>query len=146
MYEDDCMMFLNRTDYTEESTIGELLWNGAFQCFTLEDTCRNGPKILGDTAIPPGKYEVQISYSTRFKRDLPILMNVPNFTGVRIHMGNSAKDTSGCILIGKEKSRNWIGKSKEAFDSLFPKIETELKKGPLYLAVHGGKDFMGLKA
>lgn len=134
------MMFINRTDYTEESTIGELLWDGIFQCFTLEDTCRHGMKVPGETAIPPGKYEVQVSYSTRFKRDLPILLNVPNFTGVRIHAGNSAKDTSGCILIGKDKSRNWIGRSKEAFDLLYPKIEAELRKGPLFLAIHGGRE------
>jgi hypothetical protein len=142
MNEPDDIMFINRTDFTDTSTIGELLFNGEFQCYTLEDTCRHGPKIPGSTAIPPGRYEVQISYSTRFKRDLPILLNVQGFTGIRIHPGNDEKSTQGCILVGKDKSVNWIGKSKEAFDLLYVKIEGEIKKGPLYVAIHGGKELL----
>ena len=92
-------------------TIGDLYINGEFFCNTLEDTNRdlnkNGKfdsgevKIKENTCIPFGSYEVTITYSSRFKRELPILLNVPNFTGIRIQRGNTHKDTSGCILVGE---------------------------------------------
>ena len=86
---------LTRTDFTNDSTIGELSVNGKFECFTLEDKVRP-VKIKGMTAIPAGAYEVVINFSERFQRPLPLLLNVPNFDGIRIHAGNTAKDTEGC--------------------------------------------------
>lgn len=88
-------------------------------CDTLEPTWRDyahgGRKIKGRSAIPEGRYAVVISYSPKFKQWLPILLGVPNFSGIRIHAGNTAKDTEGCILVGENRevgsvldSRKWL--------------------------------------
>lgn len=107
---------------TETSTIGELLIDGVFECFTLEDAERP-VKIKNETAIPKGTYRVIINQSNRFKRLLPLLLNVPNFEGVRIHSGNSNHDTEGCILVGQTRHKNYIGQSRKAFDKLFKKMQ-----------------------
>jgi hypothetical protein len=107
---------------TENSTIGELLIDGIFECFTLEDKERP-VKIKGETAIPKGTYKVIINESNRFKRLLPLLIDVPNFEGVRIHSGNSNHDTEGCILVGQTRNKNYIGQSRKAFDKLFKKMQ-----------------------
>ena len=113
---------INRLYKTENSTIGELLIDGKFECFTLEDKERD-VKIKGETAIPRGTYKVIINQSNRFKRLLPLLLNVNGFEGVRIHAGNTNHDTEGCILVGKTRSNNFIGQSRKAFDSLFSKMQ-----------------------
>jgi hypothetical protein len=114
---------IKRLYKTETSTIGELLVNGIWECFTLEDTERK-IKIKGETAIPKGTYRVIINESNRFKRLLPLLIDVPNFEGVRIHSGNSNHDTEGCILVGQTRNKNYIGQSRKAFEKLFKKIQT----------------------
>jgi hypothetical protein len=114
---------IKRLYKTETSTIGELLVNGVWECFTLEDTERK-IKIKGETAIPKGTYRVIINESNRFKRLLPLLIDVPNFEGVRIHSGNSNHDTEGCILVGQTRNKNYIGQSRKAFEKLFKKIQT----------------------
>jgi hypothetical protein len=68
-------------------------------CETLEDASTT-TKIKGESCIPVGKYEVQITMSNRFKKMLPLLIDVPNFEGVRFHGGNTEADTEGCILVG----------------------------------------------
>jgi len=115
---------IKRLYKTKTSTIGELSINGVWECYTLEDVERD-VKIKGETAIPKGKYKVIINQSNRFKRLLPLLLNVPNFEGVRIHAGNTNHDTEGCILVGKTRSNDFIGKSRKAFDSLFEKMQKE---------------------
>ena len=112
---------IERKNFTEESTIGRLSINGVFQCFTLEDPYRK-IKVPHETCIPPGVYEIVISYSQRFDAPLPLLLRVPNFDGIRFHWGNSAADTSGCILLGTEASANSIRNSKVACSNLFKKI------------------------
>ena len=107
---------------TDTSTIGELLIDGVFECYTLEDVERP-VKIKNETAIPKGTYKVIINQSNRFKRLLPLLLNVPNFEGVRIHSGNTNHNTEGCILVGQTKSKNFIGQSRKAFDKLFKKMQ-----------------------
>ena len=107
---------------TENSAIGELLIDGVFECFTLEDKERP-VKIKGETAIPKGTYKVIINQSNRFKRLLPLLIDVPNFEGVRIHSGNSNHDTEGCILVGQTRNKNYIGQSRKAFEKLFKKMQ-----------------------
>lgn len=120
---------LQRKWETGHSTIGELSVDGVFECFTLEDVRRPGPKIYGETAIPPGTYDVVITRSQRFQRMLPLLVNVPDFTGIRIHPGNTAKDTDGCILVGRVRNDDLIMSSVAALDALQPKIAAALAQG-----------------
>lgn len=122
---------LKRTDLTEQTTIGELFVDGAFECFVLEDRYRPPPeqKVPGKTAIPNGRYEVVVNMSPRFKRELPLLMAVPGFTGVRIHTGNDAGDTEGCLLPGRVKQKDRVLESTLAFDQLFAKIRGAIARG-----------------
>ena len=117
-------LLLKRLHKTINSTIGELYVNGVFECYTLEDVERD-VKVKNETAIAKGKYKVVITYSNRFKRDLPLLLNVPNFEGVRIHSGNTNHDTEGCILVGLTRSKDFVGNSRKAFTKLFNKIKNQ---------------------
>lgn len=129
---------VERTTFTDESTIGELHIDGDLFCYTLEDTCRKGPKIAGQTAIPMGKYGVIIDYSERFGKEMPHILDVPGFEGIRIHSGNTSKDTEGCILLGMRTGPNTIYDSKLAYDKFFGILKERLAKGPVYIAVVGG--------
>lgn len=120
-------IYIKRKWFTDESTIGELE-GGNFSCFTLEDPERN-EKIYGKTAIPRGRYRVVITYSNRFKRRMPLLLDVPGFEAIRIHSGNKAVDTEGCILVGMTRSLNWISRSREAYSILFKMIDNALRDG-----------------
>ena len=113
---------VKRLHKTDTSTIGELLVDGLFECYTLEDIERP-VKIKSETAIPKGTYKVIINQSNRFKRLMPLLLNVPNFEGVRIHAGNTNHDTEGCILVGRTRSKDFIGQSRKAYDKLFKKMQ-----------------------
>lgn len=138
---------LERMTFTDKSTIGELRIDGDLACFTLEDTCRaKGIKISGKTAIPAGRYEVIVNYSERFKRLMPLLLNVPDYEGVRIHTGNTDADTEGCILVGMRKDDDVIYDSKKAFDSLFSEIQKRTQTGKLWIAIVGGRNIGGLDA
>lgn len=104
---------VKRTFKGTEYTIGKLYIDGAYFCDTLEDTVRK-EKIAGKTAIPAGTYKVKKTYSPRFKTKLPEILNVPNFTGVRIHSGNTAADTDGCLLLGLNKTKGAVINSRNA--------------------------------
>ena len=112
---------LIRDTFTEQATTGRLLIDGKFQCFILEDVVRpdGAPKVHGKTAIPYGTYGVVITMSARFKRLLPLLVNVPNFAGIRIHPGNTSADTEGCLLPGETRGPNAVYSSRVAFGKLF---------------------------
>lgn len=113
-----------------DCTLGKLFVDGAFDCYTVEDVVRpDGEKIHGKTAIPEGRYRVSVSRSPRFGRDLPLLENVPNFEGVRIHPGNTAADTEGCIIPGRIRRPDGVGESRLAFDKLFAALKDELAQG-----------------
>ncbi len=123
---------LKRVKLGEDYTIGRLSLDGRFLCYTLEDKVREvigepvtSWKVQDKTAIPMGVYPVIITMSARFKVRLPLLMDVPGFSGIRIHTGNSSKDTEGCILVGStwDGSSGWIGSSKVAFSLLFPILD-----------------------
>lgn len=117
---------LNRIFLGSSATIGELLINDKHLCDTLEDRVRpEGEKVYGKTAIPEGTYEVKLTHSPRFKKILPEILNVPNFSGIRIHTGNSSKDTEGCILVGTwdGEKEDWVGSSRIAFDELMTLLE-----------------------
>jgi hypothetical protein len=84
----------------DRNIIGDLHIDGKFFCHTLEDEIREkGVKVYGKTAIDTGKYNLVLSVSNRFKRLMPLLENVPNFSGVRLHGGNTSQDSHGCPLI-----------------------------------------------
>lgn len=113
-------LVLNRLLKTNTFTIGELLINDKYQCDILEDKVRLNEKVYGKTAIPAGTYEIKMTYSPKFKCVMPLLLNVPGFEGIRIHSGNSSKDTLGCLITGKWNNGNdWISNSKEEYNKLF---------------------------
>jgi hypothetical protein len=118
---------LIREPSTEISTTGILLINGVFECWTIEDVVRE-QKLPGETAIPEGRYRVHVNESQRFKRLLPLLLSVPGFSGVRIHPGNTAKDTEGCILPGTSRLQDFVGGSRVAFERMFNKIQSALAR------------------
>lgn len=109
----------------EDYTIGKLSINGTFFCDTLEDKVRllnsYEDKVYGNTAIPIGRYKVIISYSNHFKKEMPEILNVSYFKGIRIHAGNNKNDTEGCILVGecRNKEEGWIYNSKNTYNKLF---------------------------
>ena len=115
---------LERFEYGDTYTIGKFYIDSVFHSFSLEDVVRKGEKIDGKTAIPTGTYSVIIDVSTRFGKQLPHILDVPNFTGVRIHSGNTSKDTEGCILLGYTwPGGDFVGKSKDAFNDFFKKLQ-----------------------
>lgn len=98
---------VNRIYKGETYTIGKMYLNGEYFCDTLEDAVRP-VKIPNETAIPAGTYKVEVTYSPKFKRDLPLLIDVPDYTGIRIHNGSNKDHTSGCILVGFNKTKGQL--------------------------------------
>ena len=107
-------MTLTRTAKRKSYTIGRLEIDGTYFCDTLEPTWRDiasggkGRKVLGRTAIPEGRYPVVITRSPKFGQWLPLLLHVPQFTGIRIHAGNTPADTAGCILPGLNRKKGHV--------------------------------------
>jgi len=137
---------LTRSVKTNKSTIGELTVNGVFECFILEDKDRGlrkdmpiseliVMKIKTRTAIPTGRYEIVVSFSDKFQKMLPLLLDVPAFAGIRIHPGNTDANTEGCLLPGKTKSPDMIGSSRVAFTALFDKIKAALQREKIFITV-----------
>ena len=123
------LILLKRIVFDPKFTIGFISINGRFECWTCEDAVREVEgktveqwKIKGETAIPYGEYNVIVNMSNRFKRMLPLLENVPGFEGIRIHPGNTAADTEGCILPGKNTLPNGVSESRKAFDPFYAQI------------------------
>lgn len=113
-------------------TIGRLYIDGEYFCDTCEDkvrdTNKNGwfdesSKKYGLTAIPYGTYKVILSMSNRFKRVLPLLLDVPEFSGIRIHSGNSADDSLGCILVGENKQVGKVLNSRKTEKKLMKVLQ-----------------------
>ena len=123
---------LIRESFGDTFTEGKLFIDDVFECYTVEDTDRKmeedlTKKVNGKTAIPRGRYEVVLSMSNRFKKVLPEVLNVPGFTGIRIHAGNSSIDTEGCIILGSVNAKaddDWVGGSKIALTQFMGKLET----------------------
>jgi len=130
-------ILIQREPSTLNSTAGTLIVDGVVECFTLEDVVREMPgkpvstwKLAGKTAIPTGAYQVIIDFSNRFQRPMPHVLNVPGFDGVRIHSGNTAADTEGCILLGKQRNGlDDVIESRVAFAEFFPKLQAAINRG-----------------
>ncbi len=126
---------LSRKEFFSDRTIGGLYINGTWFCYTLEDKDRHledgGTKVPKETAIPRGHYRVVIDASDRFKRDMPHVLNVPQFTGIRFHIGNVPVDTEGCILLGfgYDPQTKTIIRSKLAFGDFFEKLKSVIDNG-----------------
>jgi len=119
-----------------ESTISEIIVNGEFLCYGLEDAVREiedkpveSWKVYGKTAIPYGTYPVEITRSSRWKKDMLQIMDVPGFSGIRIHSGNTDEDTDGCLLVGTTKGNNFIGNSRLALVRLYGIVQAALGNG-----------------
>lgn len=123
--------------FSDTTTIGELYLDGEFLCYTLEDTARNH-KEAKVTAIPAGRYRIEMVFAPHFNRVLPHLLDVPAYTGILIHNGCVAANTDGCILVGRTRTQDFIGESVLALDELLPKIEALVKDGPLFININGG--------
>lgn len=118
-----------RKIFTGESTIGDMLIDGKFKCYTLEDMVREVKgvpvekwKVKGVTAIPEGKYKVVVDFSNRFQKLMPHILDVPGFSGVRIHCGNKSTDVEGCVALGMDKLDNAVGRSRVAYDLVYAAI------------------------
>lgn len=107
----------------ESYTIGRMYLNGEYFCDTLEDAIRP-VKIPNETAIPAGTYKLEVTYSPRFKRNLPLLIDVPNYTGIRIHNGSNKDHTSGCILVGFNTAKGKLTDSRKTSDQLTEKLKS----------------------
>lgn len=120
---------LKRIFRGDKYTIGHLYIDGNYYCDVLEDVDRELSndmseeeikkiKVYGKTAIPTGRYKIEVTYSPKFKRYLPILLNVRGFSGIRIHSGNTAEDTLGCLLVGFNKEKGKVLNSRVTSDKL----------------------------
>ena len=136
---------LKRIALRQTYTIGKLYIDDNYFCDTLEDTVRdldkdgkfdNGEKkIKRKTAIPYGIYEIKWTYSSRFKKYTPQLMNVPSFEGIRIHSGNSSTDTEGCLLLGENKKVGMVLNSRATINKFYPIIKEACSKGNVTIEI-----------
>lgn len=120
----------NKKDYC----IGKLYINGKYFCDTLEDVDRGlddsmteeeirSIKVKTQTAIPTGIYTVLLTYSPKYKKVMPLINNVKGYSGIRIHSGNSSKDTEGCLLVGKNTVVGRLTDSRNTFNALFKRLQ-----------------------
>lgn len=126
-------------------TIGKLYIDDVYFCDTIEDTVRdfnkngkfdNGEKkVHSKTAIPYGTYEIKWTYSPRFKKYTPQLMNVPSFEGIRIHAGNTSADTEGCLILGKNKQVGKVLNSRATINKFYPIIKNACSNGKVTIEI-----------
>lgn len=138
-------MKLARIYFAPTYTIGKLSLDGLPFCDTLEDANRdlnkdgkfdNGEvKVMHETCIPFGRYEVIMTLSSRFNEVMPLLLNVPGFDGIRMHSGNTDKDTSGCILVGTNTAKGMVTGSRDKVALLYPKITEALKTQKVFITI-----------
>ena len=136
---------LKRIALRDTYTIGKLYIDDKYICDTVEDKVRdinkngvfdNGEKkVYGETAIPYGTYEVKWTYSNRFKKYMPEILSVPNFSGIRIHSGNTAADSLGCIIVGENKVVGKVLNSRATVNKLYPIIEKGCKDGKVTITI-----------
>ena len=123
-----------RNQFSEHSTISDVMIDGEFFCFGLELPVRDG---LPGSAIPLGSYDLTLRWSEHFQRILPHVENVPGRTAIEIHSGNWPSDVKGCLVVGEWKSTDFIGNSHVALDALMTKLRGS--DGPNYITYTGEK-------
>lgn len=137
---------LKRIAKKETYTIGKLYLDGVYFCDTIEDKDRGlnqtmstndikKKKVYGETAIPTGTYKLVIDYSNRFKKNMAHILNVPGYEGIRIHAGNTAKDSLGCIIVGKNKVVGKVVESRNTYNQLFPILQKAFKEGEIKITI-----------
>jgi len=137
---------LIRDTFTEQTSIGKLYINDEYFCETLEDKDRNlnsdmtleeiaKIKVYGKTAIPYGRYDIALTFSNKFGKYLPLVVNVPGYAGIRMHSGVNALDTLGCILIGYKRGVDSISDSRTAIAALLKIIAAAIKKEKIMLTI-----------
>lgn len=125
---------LKRIANKDNYCIGKLYINGKYFCDTLEDRDRGlddsmtveeilSMKKYGETAIPCGIYTVLLTYSPKYKKIMPLINNVKGYSGIRIHSGNSSKDTLGCLLVGKNTVVGRLTDSRNTYNALFKRLQ-----------------------
>lgn len=137
---------LKRIAKRDTYTIGKLYVDGEYFCDTLEDKDRGlisdmslveikKIKVKSKTAIPTGRYKVTMNMSTRFKKIMPQILNVPGFDGIRIHSGNTSADTEGCVLLGQNKVVGKVINSRTYTNKLYQIISDKVKKETIYITI-----------
>ena len=128
-------LLLERTEKTKTYTAGRLSFvnelGKAYFCDTLEPSL-HPTNHLRPKAIPAGRYDVAVTWSPKFKRWLPLLLKVPNRSGIRIHAGNNPEDSSGCILLGRALLPGHVYNSRSTLEKLMQR----LKERPEGEAIH----------
>ena len=131
------LLYLDRTVFTQTSTIGVLFLEDQPFCWTLEDTCRKN-KIDGKTAIPAGRYQI-ILHDWKGKGIMvPKLLNVPFYKDIVMHSGNIPEDTDGCIIVGHKATFKSMEESRDALRDLMSKIYPKLEKEEVFITIKGG--------
>jgi len=132
---------LIREPSNDTFTYGKLFINEEAFCDTLEDIQRFGDgadcslKVSEKTAIPKGRYEVIINFSNRFQKYMPLLLEVPCYTGIRVHNGSYPEHSAGCILVGFARIENGIGLSKKAFAAFMARLKAVEKKEKIFCTI-----------
>jgi hypothetical protein len=129
-----------RDTFKDGVTLGKLYVDNQYLCETLEDTDRrledaNNKKIPGKTAIPCGTYNMIVNQSARFKTLMPLVENVPQFEGIRIHAGNTAEDTEGCILLGLSRQGDKILESRAAVQAFMHKVYPFVRRNKVSIKI-----------
>jgi hypothetical protein len=136
---------VDRVESDNESTLGRLYIDGRFQCWTLEDQYRAGPKVKGETRIPAGTYQLRLreeggfhaqyleKYGAPWHKGMLHVTNVPGFDFILLHIGNSHDDTQGCLLLGQGHSKvegfHYVTASRPAYEAMYPKVRDALLGG-----------------
>lgn len=130
---------LKRIALKPNYTIGKLFINGTYYCDTIEDKVidlnKNGKfddgltKVMHQTAIPYGTFKVVVNHSPKFNRELPRLLDVPYFEGILIHNGSDQNSSSGCIIVGENKTVGKVTNSTFYMNNLTARIKDAQNKG-----------------
>jgi hypothetical protein len=136
---------VKRYKSTPNATLGRLFIDGVFECYTLEDEFR-AVKVRGETRIPAGTYKLSLrtegtthfQYSTRFPdihKGMLHVLNVPGFQWILIHIGNTEKDTDGCLLVGegRDEEKMTLLRSTVAYRKMYPKVAQAVMDGDVFI-------------